>query len=253
MTDKPESIEKLLLSAGSDAEARNRLWNLIYSELRSIAERQLSTEAPQSLEPEALVHEAYMRLFADEGVRWENIRHFFGAAARAMRGIRVDSARNRHRLKRGGGRTPSILKPEDTVIDSDPAELLAVDEALERLESVDPRDAPIDQLRYFAGLNNDEIAQALGISPRTADYSWRFARAWLHMNLADIESPHDVSTPILRDVEPEPLTVLISPGSAPDDEIADLLAEISKLYRLVGGSGISFNCTDVTVHSEVAV
>ena len=199
-TPAPNLLTQLLAAAGQgDQAARNRLWAAIYDELQ----------------PTSLVHEAYLRLIGNEPVQWANRRHFFAAAAKAMRCIRIDDARKRKRLKRGGrgaatkprsdeategrdegtegqrdrGQKPwasaRAARPVEEVgdVDQDPAEVLAVDEALSKLEREDPRKAEIVMLRYFAGLTGDETAAAMELSPRTVDVEWRFAKAWLHREL----------------------------------------------------------------------
>lgn len=182
-------VTQLLVAVGrGDAGAREELWTVIYEELRAMARRQLAAEAGGTLQPTTLVHEAYLRLTADEDVRWENRRHFFAAAAQAMRRIRIDDARKRKRLKRGGGAKPGPLQEAPPVFDQDPTEVLAVDEALTRLEREAPRKAEVVMLRYFVGLTVDETAEALGLSPKTVDNDWRIARAWLHGELSKGDS-----------------------------------------------------------------
>jgi RNA polymerase sigma factor (TIGR02999 family) len=178
-------VSRLLAAATQgDASAYNELWSLIYDELHGLAQSQLAREAPgHTVQPTSLVHEAYLRLTADEKVEWANRRHFFAAAAQAMRRIRIDDARKRKRLKRGGGQQPVPLEEAAATFDQDPAEMLAIDEALKKLERIDPRKAEVVLLRYFAGLSVDETAKALEVSPRTVDNEWHFARAWLHREL----------------------------------------------------------------------
>ena len=182
----PEPVTQLLVAAGrGDARASSRLWTVVYEELRQLARRQLASEGPDcTFESTTLIHEAFLRLVGDEPVEWANRRHFFAAAARAMRHIRIDDARKRGRIKRGGDRQARPVNDELAIFDNDPMEVLAVDEALKKLEKVAPRQAEIVMLRYFAGLSIDETAQALEVSPRTVDYEWRFARAWLHRELS---------------------------------------------------------------------
>ncbi|UCC30411.1 MAG: sigma-70 family RNA polymerase sigma factor [Phycisphaerales bacterium] len=182
----PNPLTQLLAAVGQgDVPAQNRLWALIYDELHSVAQGQLAAErGDRTLQPTTLVHEAYLRLTADEDVQWVNRRHFFAAAAQAMRRIRIDDARKRNRQKRGGGRQPGRLVSEPPVFDQDPAEVLAVDEAVNKLEQIDPRKAEVVLLRYFTGLTVAETAEVLGVSPRTVDNEWRFARAWLRRELA---------------------------------------------------------------------
>lgn len=182
----PEPVTQLLAAAGrGDPRASSRLWTVVYEELRQLARRQLANEGPGcTFEPTTLIHEAFLRLVGDEPIEWVNRRHFFAAAARAMRHIRIDDARRRGRVKRGGDRQARPAGDELASFDNDPMEVLAVDEALKKLEQVAPRQAEVVMLRYFAGLSVDETAQALEVSPRTVDYEWRFARAWLHRELS---------------------------------------------------------------------
>lgn len=166
--------------AKGDANAASQLLPLVYDELRRLAALKLAHEKPgQSLQPTALVHEAYLRLVGDqEKPRPFNDRnHFFAAAAAAMRRILIDNARRKRARKHGGGLERQQL---DAVAAPEPDEdLLALDEALEKLASQDPIKARLVELRYFAGLTGDEAAEVLGISPTTADRHWAYARAWL--------------------------------------------------------------------------
>jgi RNA polymerase sigma factor (TIGR02999 family) len=169
-----------------DAQAARALLPLVYDELRRLAASHLALAAPgQTLEPTALVHEAYLRLVgpADQR-RWTDRGHFFAAAAQAMRHLLVDRARHKGRGKRGGGRRrvelPDAAGPAPL---ADADDLLALDEALSRLADRDPDAAQVVQLRYFAGLSVDEAAQSLGISRRTVLRHWTFARAWLLLQL----------------------------------------------------------------------
>lgn len=181
----PGPVTQLLVAVSQgDAHAGDRLWSAVYDELRRLARRQLANEGRDcTFESTSLIHEAFLRLVGDEPVEWASRRHFFAAAARAMRHIRIDDARKRGRIKRGGDRQAQPLNDQLAIFDNDPTEVLAVDEALKKLEEVAPRQAEVVMLRYFAGLSVDEAAQALGVSPRTVDYEWRFARAWLHREL----------------------------------------------------------------------
>src|SRR5262245_23943694 len=171
------------IRAGDD-EAVARLLPLVYDELRSMARRLMSRESPgQTLQPTALVHEAYLRLFGDHPVSWENRAHFFVAAATAMRRILVERARRRRAERHGGGRRRVTL--DEGAVPSDPpaAELLALDEALTRLEEEDARAARIVHLRYFAGLGITETARMMGISTATVSREWTYARAWLRREM----------------------------------------------------------------------
>jgi RNA polymerase sigma factor (TIGR02999 family) len=160
----------------------------VYSELRRLAAA-LSVRLPpgQTLTPTALVHEAYLRLVGDQDPGWEGRRHFFGAAARAMRNILVEQARRKGTHKHGGGGHRVELTEGLAIIEPPVEDLLAVDEAIGKLQAEQPDLAEIAMLRYFAGLSADETAAVLGISSRTLAREWRFARAWLARQLG--ESP----------------------------------------------------------------
>ena len=163
-----------------DANAAAPLLPLVYEELRKLAAARLADEQPgQTLQPTALVHEAYLRLVGEnDEPRWQNRAHFFAAAAEAMRRILVDVARRKSAVKHGGDRIREPL--EDVVAPEKCQELIALDEALSKLAAQDPVKARLVELRYFAGLTGDEAATVLGISSATADRYWTFARAWLH-------------------------------------------------------------------------
>jgi RNA polymerase sigma factor (TIGR02999 family) len=165
----------------SDPQAASQLLPLVYDELRKLAAHRLAHQTPgQTLQPTALVHEAYLRLVGDPEVSWDNRGHFFAAAAEAMRRILVEIARRKGRRKRGGGLTRIDLDAaEPLAVPEIREDLLALDEALTKLTSVDPQAAQLVQLRYFAGLSIPEAANAIGVSPRTADRLWAFARVWL--------------------------------------------------------------------------
>ena len=187
MDNVPTSqITQLLDAVGEgDVDAHERLWKLIYDELHRLAQHQMAHEAPgRTLQPTALVHEAYLRLFGSDDIKWENRRHFFAAAAKSMRHIRIDYARKRVSLKRGGNRSAVPLFEDQAVFDENPSEVLAIDEALERLKERNELQADIVQLRYFAGMTIDEAAEALEVSPRKVGLQWRLAKAWLHRELS---------------------------------------------------------------------
>lgn len=163
-----------------------QLLPLVYDELRRLARARNAQEpAGRTLQPTALVHEAYQRLVGPEGdeVRWDRRGHFFAAAAQAMRRILVDRARQHRRDARGAGRQRVELNA-DAAIDPATTDLVAIDEALDQLAANDARKAQVVMLRYFAGLTVEETAQAMDLPPATIDDEWRLARAWLHRALA---------------------------------------------------------------------
>ena len=167
------------ISAG-DPDASDKLLPIVYDELRRLAAHKLAAEVPgQTLQPTDLVHEAYLRLVGQEDSRWENRGHFFAAAAEAMRRILVDRARRKGRIRHGGGRQRVDLEKIKLAVDAPAEELLALHEALSKLEREDADKANLVKLRFFAGLTSQQAAQALGISKATADRYWAFARAWL--------------------------------------------------------------------------
>jgi RNA polymerase sigma factor (TIGR02999 family) len=168
-----------------EPHAAGQLLPLVYDELRRLAAQKIAREAPgQTLQATALVHEAYLRLVgADQAQDWNGRGHFFAAAAEAMRRILVENARRRQSLKRGGDRAHQDVEGVQLVAPEPQQDLLALDEALDRLAATDPMAANVVQLRYFAGLTLPEAAQALNISPRTAGRLWAFARAWLRREI----------------------------------------------------------------------
>ena len=171
------------VSAG-DSGASEKLLPIVYAELRRLAARKLAREAPgQTLEPTALVHEAYIRLVGNADRHWDNRGHFFAAAAEAMRRILIDRARKKKRLKRGARPKRLALKEIDLAYEMPADELLDLNEALEKLQGEDPAKAELVKLRFFAGLSVEQAAEALGISRATADRHWKFARAWIYHEL----------------------------------------------------------------------
>jgi RNA polymerase sigma factor (TIGR02999 family) len=169
--------------AQGDPQAASQLLPLVYDELRQLAAHRLAHQTPgQTLQPTALVHEAYLRLVGDAGSHdWDSRGHFFAAAAEAMRRILVENARRKGRRKHGGDRTRCHLDAaaEPVAAPEVREDLLALDDALTNLAAADAQAAQLVQLRYFAGLSIPEAGQALGVSPRTADRLWAFARLWL--------------------------------------------------------------------------
>jgi RNA polymerase sigma factor (TIGR02999 family) len=168
-----------------DPHAAGQLLPLVYDELRQLAAHKLAQETPgQTLQPTALVHEAYLRLVGEaEEPHWDSRGHFFAAAAQAMRRILVENARRKGSQKRGGDRARADFDLNELAAPELREDLLALDEALDRLAEAEPQAAQLVQLRYFAGLTLAEAAQVLGVSARTADRLWAYARAWLHQAL----------------------------------------------------------------------
>jgi RNA polymerase sigma factor (TIGR02999 family) len=174
----------LLAIAQGDPSAPDQLLPLVYDELRQLAAHRLAHQTPgQTLQPTALVHEAYLRLVGgDTQGSWEGRNHFYAACAEAMRHILVDNARLKQTVKHGGGRRRVPLEEFHRVAES-PADLLDLDAALTRLAAEQPDKARLVQLRFFAGLSTAEAAGALGVSVATAERWWAFARAWLYREL----------------------------------------------------------------------
>lgn len=175
-----------------DLGAAEQLLPLVYEELRMLAAQKLPRESPgQTLQPTALVHEVYLRLVGEElrGSRplWQSKRHFIGAAAEAMRRILVERARHKGSLKAGGNRRRRELDDADMGIDPPDIDLLALNEALEKLERKDKRKAELVKLRFFAGLTIEEAAKVLDISTSTADNDWLYARSWLRVEMEEAE------------------------------------------------------------------
>lgn len=170
----------------SSAERAERLLPLVYDHLRGIARQRMAAErADHTLQPTALVHEAYLRLVGERDLPWQNRAHFFAAAAEAMRRILLDHAKARGRFKRGGGRRAAAASLAELAAAEDPDEILALDEAFRRLDSESPQAAAVVRLRFYGGLSVDETAAALEISPRQVDRLWAFARAWLFRALRE--------------------------------------------------------------------
>ena len=167
-----------------DREAESALLDLVYAELRRLAHRFIIRErGPNTLETTGLVHEAYLRLAGAAEIDWQSRTHFFAVAARVMRRILVDAARQRRAEKRGGQQERVTLDERVMGNGLAPEEMLALDSALDRLASMDPRQAQIVELRFFGGLTEEEIASQLQISTRTVKRDWSVARAWLHGEL----------------------------------------------------------------------
>ncbi len=196
MTDQETEIDLLLteLSRGHE-DAAERIWELVYGELRQLAQRKLEELPPgQTLQSTALVNEAWLRL-SGGGSSWESRAHFFGAAARAMRNILVDRARSRESLRRGGSARRVPLTGLDVAALGAEEGLVELDGALGRLELADARAAKIVHLRYFAGLTIEETARLLGLSHATVEREWAFSKAWLKKELARDDRRNDGELP----------------------------------------------------------
>jgi RNA polymerase sigma factor (TIGR02999 family) len=167
-----------------DVRAADQLLPAVYQELRRLAAWKLSRESPgQTLQATALVHEAYIRLVGEDR-NWKGRTHFFAAAAEAMRRILIENARRKRRLKRGGGRPRVEVDDADLAIDGPSTDLIALDEALAKLEVMDKMKSQLVKLRFFAGLTVEQAAGILGISQTTAKRYWTYARAWLYREIS---------------------------------------------------------------------
>jgi RNA polymerase sigma factor (TIGR02999 family) len=180
-SDFMSEVTRLLQAVDQgNPHAAQELLPLVYQELRGLARARMAGERSEhTLQATALVHEAYLRLVGDGEVEWANRAHFFHAAAEAMRRILIEHARAKAGPRRGGGRTRLPLDVVDLATQADPAQILALDEAISRLEAEDADAARVLRLRFYAGLSIDEVAKAVGVSPRTVKRDWAFARAFL--------------------------------------------------------------------------
>lgn len=187
MTAMPQDVTQLLLawSAGEQA-ALEQLLPLVNDELRQLAKRYMRREGPgHTLQTSALVNEAYLRLIDQKNVQWQNRAHFLGIAAQLMRRILIDHARKAHYAKRGGGALRVSLDESAAVTDAKAAELMAVDEAVQKLAALDARKGRLVELRFYGGLTEEETAEVLGVSVPTVQREWRAAKAWLHRMLTE--------------------------------------------------------------------
>jgi RNA polymerase sigma factor (TIGR02999 family) len=185
MEDTGEITVLLRRAQRGDTEAEGRLLELLHRELRHMAAAFLSRERENhTLQPTALVNEAYLRLGVEREADWQNRTHFMASAAQAMRHVLVDSARNRRAQKRGGGIWTVEISETSAITQTHPDELLAIDEALNRLQEFDPRQARVVEMKFFAGMTDDQVGCELGISERTVKREWRMARAWLQAELS---------------------------------------------------------------------
>jgi RNA polymerase sigma factor (TIGR02999 family) len=183
-----KDVTRILTDVGrGDVAAAEKLLPLVYDELRRLAAQRMSNELPgQTLQPTALVHEAYLRLVdVEEAQQWNGRGHFFAAAAEAMRRILIDRARRKQSLKAGGDRQKLELPDVEDSCAAKQIDLLALDEALAELERHDPQSAQLVKLRFFIGLSHQDAADALGIGRRTADRLWLLARAWLYQRIGN--------------------------------------------------------------------
>ena len=173
-----------------DAKAADGLLPLVYEELRRLAAQKMSHERPgQTLQATALVHEAYIRLVGALNQNWSGRGHFFAAAAESMRRILIENARRKQRRKRGGDRQRIDMDDAEVTIEGPSTDIIALDEALSKLTKEDRTVAELVKLRYFAGLNLGQAANILGISQRSADRYWAYARAWLYQEISKMEQP----------------------------------------------------------------
>ncbi|MBL9150298.1 MAG: sigma-70 family RNA polymerase sigma factor [Phycisphaerae bacterium] len=208
MPTEPANVTLLLHAASSgDRRDLDRLMTAIYGDLRRLALVHMRAEhATHTLQPTALVHEAYVRLLDQHQREWKSRVHFFALAARIIRRILIDHARERQALKRGGAAARVPLEPDCMTALPRDLDLLALDEALEELAKLNEQQARIVELRFFGGCNVDEIADLLGIASRTVDRHWRAARAWLWSRLEDdIDTSPLASMPHAIDLEERPL------------------------------------------------
>jgi RNA polymerase sigma factor (TIGR02999 family) len=187
MNPGSQDVTKLLVDwSNGDQAALDKLLPLVNAELRQLARRYMRRENPgRTLQTSALVNEAYLRLIDQKHVQWQNRAHFFGIAARLMRRILIDHARSHQYAKRGGGALKVSLDEVAAVTEARAAELLAVDEALEKLTAMDARKGRIVELRFFGGLTEEETAEVMGISLPTVQREWRAAKAWLRRMLTE--------------------------------------------------------------------
>ena len=185
MSSQPNITELLVGYQRGDKEALDQLMPIVYDELRRQAARYLRREqAGHTLQTTALIHEAYVRLVDQRNVQWQNRAHFFGIAAQLMRRILVDHARTKKRVKRGGSKVQVSLADATVAVKGPDLDIVALDEALERLANVDEQQSRVVELRYFSGLTVEETAEVMGISTATVKREWSVARAWLHRELS---------------------------------------------------------------------
>jgi RNA polymerase sigma factor (TIGR02999 family) len=186
MSDVTEVLDR---ARQGEPRAAEELLPLVYEELRQLAARKLASESPgQTLQPTALVHEAWLRLVRSPGQNWQNRAHFYRTAAECMRRILIDAARRKAQIRHGGGQQRMVLDESQILANTDHERLLHVNDALDLLAAKDPVKAEIVKLRFFGGLENREIAEVLGLSERTVERGWSFAKAWLSAEFRDKQS-----------------------------------------------------------------
>jgi RNA polymerase sigma factor (TIGR02999 family) len=185
-SEEPAATSLLNRATGGERDAADQLMELVYEEFREMAAAYLRREPLElTLQPTALVHEAFLRLIDQTDVDWQGRTHFLAIGAKAMRRILIDHARRRRRTKRGGERTRISFDDQIVLSPEQDEDLLAVDELLVDLQDIDPRQAAIVELRFFGGMTSAEVADYLGISKSTADREWRVVRAWLRQQLSE--------------------------------------------------------------------
>ncbi len=188
--DRPEALDVTVLLdrvAAGDRQSTDRLLEAVYDQLRRIAQQHMKDEKPgHTLEATALVHEAYLRLVRNKELKWSSRAHFYVAAAQAMQRVLVEHARKKKRLKRGGDRRPVASNVLDLASDENLEDVVAINEAINRLEGEDARAALVTRLRFYAGLTVEETARAMKLSERTVMREWAYARAWLHAALGPV-------------------------------------------------------------------
>jgi len=187
MATSPHDVTRLLKKwSGGDQSALDQLMPLVHQELRRMAHQYMQREKPGNmLQTTALVNEAYMKLVDQTQIDWQSRSHFFGIAARLMRRILVDQARNQHRLKRGGHALQISLSEAESVLHEQAVNVIALDDALTTLAEINSRQSEIVELRFFGGLSIEETAKVLGVSPGTVMRDWTYARAWLLRELRE--------------------------------------------------------------------
>ena len=196
MTENPAgTVTRLLAQVSAGEQDRiDDLWSLVYEQLHEIAQGQMANEAPGgTLQPTALLHEAYFRLLGSQDVQWDGRAHFYGAVSQAMRRILVEQARRQVSSKRGGGCCHVPLDSGIAEIQKEPSLMLALDASLQRLEQFDPRMSDVVKFRFFAGLSVEQTSAALNVSPRTVIRDWIAARAWLYKEIERIGTDESTS------------------------------------------------------------